>query len=209
MKRIHFVAAVMVLIFLVSSGTLPVRAHQPFDVGPYHIEIGWATEPPVTWQQNAIEVIVTNSSSQAGITNLLSNLTITLSYAGQNRVFNGQAGQIRTTDTNGTYRAPVVVTQPGSYNATLTGFIGHTSINLKAVPDGFERVQDGYDNSSHGVMFPGPARSPTQLQADIADANNRANASMTFAYVGIAIGTAGILLAAIALFRKPRTVAPR
>ena len=208
-KTIVAVVGLVVLI-LISLRTIPVHAHQPFDVGPYHIEIGWATEPPVTWQQNAVEVIVTNSTDQSEVIGLASNLTITLHYAGQNKVFSGAAGRILTTDTNGVYHAPVILTEPGSYNATLTGTIKSTAVNLIAVPDGFERVEDGFDSSNpNGILFPGPAQSPSQLQASTGDANNRANTAMLLGYLGVAVGVLGILVAVISLLRGRRTVIPK
>lgn len=196
----------LVGLFLILSQALPVRAHEPFDVGPYRIEVGWAVEPPVTWQQNSVEVIVTFSANSSGVTGLADKLTITLFYGGQDKVFSGAAGLIRTTDTNGTYHAAVILTQPGSYNATVHGTIGNTPINLKATPDKFERVVDGYDNSNPGgIMFPGSYQSPSALQASTADLNNRANTSMLMGYAGIAFGIVGIAIGTLALMRRPKT----
>jgi hypothetical protein len=207
MRHRILVVAALVGLFLFAFQAIPVRAHEPFDVGPYHIEVGWMNEPPVTWQQNAVEVIVTNGTSGAGIVGLATILTITLNYGGQSKTFSGAAGQIRTTDANGTYHAPVVLTQPGSYDAVIQVTIGTTAINVHATPDAFERVVDGYLGGSSGPMFPviNPSPSPIALQSSINDANNRA---MLMGWAGIGLGIAGIGVGVIALLlnrRKPKT----
>jgi hypothetical protein len=193
----------MVALFLILTQTASVKAHQPFDVGPYHIEVGWMNEPPVTWQQNAVEVIVTNGTSGAGIVGLASVMTITLNYGGQSKTFSGAAGQIRTTDTNGTYHAPVVLTQPGSYDAIVQAMVGNTAVNVHAMPDAFERVVDGYLGGSDGPMFPviTPSPSPIALQSSITDTNNRA---MLMGWAGIGLGIVGIGVGVIALAMQKR-----
>ncbi len=208
MRRIVLLAAFIVALSLLAFQAPSVKAHQPFDsYPPYHIEIGWENEPPVTWQQNAIEVLVSYASSGAGITGLSSNLTVSLSYAGQTKTWSGASGQIRSTDTNGTYHAPVILTQPGSYSATLTGIIGHTSVTLTASADanlGFERAGDSYLGGDNGPMFPtvSPSPSPTALQTSI---NNVTSQAMTMGYAGIALGIVGIVVGAFALIRSRKS----
>ncbi len=117
MRRFGVVVMSFVVLALVVLPISPVTAHEQFDQGPYHIEVGWVTEPPVTWQQNAVTVIVTNKTNGAGVLGLVSNITVTLSYAGQRKVYRGGAGDSLTTEQNGTYNAPLILTQPGIYNA--------------------------------------------------------------------------------------------
>jgi len=97
---------------------------------------------------------------------------------------------IDPSDTIGVYDAHVILTQPGTYNATVKGTIGSTPVNLNF---GLDTVADSSD-----IQFPVKQPSPTTLQGSINDTNNRA---VLMGWIGICLGIAGVALGALALVK--------
>jgi hypothetical protein len=108
-------------------------AHETITVGDYEIEIGWANEPPVVGQQNAIVVNVSDTSSgEAQPVEDVSSLTVTVSYGGQSKELTLQPlGE----DTPGQFVAPILPTVPGQYTVTLGGTLGDTAVDAQVEPE--------------------------------------------------------------------------
>jgi len=102
-------------------------AHETITVGDYEIEIGWANEPPVVGQQNAIAVNVSDASSgEAQPVEDVSLLTVTVSYGGQDKALTLQPlGE----DTPGQFIAPLLPTVAGEYTIILGGKLGDADVN--------------------------------------------------------------------------------
>ena len=62
MNKKNFGVACLIFLIALVLNIQMVFAHESITVGDYEIEIGWANEPPVVGQQNAIVVNVSDTS---------------------------------------------------------------------------------------------------------------------------------------------------
>ncbi len=128
-------ACLIVLIALLISHQTAL-AHESVTVGDYEIEIGWVDEPPIVGQQNAILVIVSNTSGgEAKPVEDVSSLEVSVSYGGQSKELTLQPlGE----DTPGQFMAPILTTLPGQYTILLGGQLGDTAVDAHVEPEEVE-----------------------------------------------------------------------
>ena len=131
-KKLLIMACLLAMIALLTSHQT-VLAHETITVGDYEIEIGWLNEPPLAGQQNAIAVNVSSTSSgEAQPVEVVSSLTITISYGGQSKTLTLEPlGE----DTPGQFVAPVLPTVPGQYTVIFSGQLGDTSVDAQVEPE--------------------------------------------------------------------------
>ncbi len=110
-----------------------VSAHQTVTVGPYIVEIGWLSEPPIVGQMNAIVMnLSTSDGNDTPVTESISGLSMSVSYGGQSRILTLQPlGE----DTPGQYVAPMLPTIPGLYTVDVTGKLGVTDVKVEVQPE--------------------------------------------------------------------------
>ena len=130
-----WIAGLVSLIALTLNFQLAL-AHETVTVGDYELEIGWVEEPPIVGQQNAILVIVSNTSSgEAQPVEDVSSLVVTVSYGGQSKELTLQPlGE----DTPGQFMAPILATVPGQYTIALAGQLGDTPVDAHVEPEEVE-----------------------------------------------------------------------
>jgi hypothetical protein len=123
-KKLLITACLLAMIALLTSYQT-VLAHEHITVGDYEIEIGWANEPPVAGQLNAIVISVSNTSTgEAQPVENVSSLTVTVSYGGQSKQLTlVPLGE----DISGQYQAVILPTIPGQYTVILGGRLGETT----------------------------------------------------------------------------------
>ena len=134
-KKLFVPACLLALIALLASYQTAL-AHETITVGDYEIEIGWANEPPVVGQQNAIVVNVSDTSSgEAQPVEDVSSLTVAISYGGQSKELTLQPlGE----ETPGQFVAPILPTVAGQYTVTLGGKLGDTAVDAQVEPEEVE-----------------------------------------------------------------------
>ena len=134
-KKLFIQACLLAMIALLTSYQT-VLAHEHITVGDYELEIGWVEEPPIVGQQNAILVIVSNTSGgEAQPVEDVSSLVVTISYGGQSKTLTLQPlGE----DTPGQFVAPILPTVPGQYTVTLGGTLGNTAVEAEVEPEEVE-----------------------------------------------------------------------
>jgi hypothetical protein len=129
MKRKFFIAACLTASIALFTRYQIVFAHETITVGPYEIEVGWLTEPPIVGEKNAIAIHVTTTSGQGEQpVEDISSLVVTVSYGGQSKILTFQPlGE----DTPGQFFAPILPTIPGEYEVILSGSLGDTAVDAK------------------------------------------------------------------------------
>jgi hypothetical protein len=183
-KRFLVTASLLALIALLTSYSIAF-AHESVTVGDYTIEIGWASEPPIVGQQNAIVVNV-STTSDAQPAEDVSALTVTVSYGGQNKALTLQPlGE----DTPGQFVAPILPTVPGQYTVSLGGKLGDTDVKVDVEPEEVE--------AADVLQFPSGASA--------ASAEQGASLGMMnwLIYLSLLIGLIALVLGVMAL-RKSR-----
>ena len=130
-------------------------AHEEITVGDYALEIGWLSEPPIVAQQNAVVVNVFTSEDLP--VEDVSELTVTISYGGQNKTLTLQpSGE----DTPGQFVAPILPTVPGQYAVRLGGNLGDTAVDAEVEPEEvgsadilqFPSVESAAERASAGTV---------------------------------------------------------
>jgi len=133
MNKNLFMSACFIAFMALLTSYQTVLAHETITVGDYEIEVGWANEPPVVGQQNAIAVNVSNTSTrEAQPVEDVSSLVVTVSYGGQSKTLTLEPlGE----DTPGQFVAPVLPTVPGQYTLILGGKLGDTAVDAQVEPE--------------------------------------------------------------------------
>jgi hypothetical protein len=180
-KKLYLSAFLIAMIALLASYQI-VFAHESITVGDYTIEIGWLNEPPLVGQQNAIVVNVSTTKDNQPVKDI-SELTVTVSYGGQNKSLTLQPlGE----DTPGQFVAPILPTIPGQYTIDLGGKLGTTDAKAEVQP---EEVQ-----AADVLQF--PSVTSADQSASLAALN-------WLIYLSLMIGLIALVLAVMAL-RKSR-----
>src|SRR5215475_9164778 len=201
----------------IAATVAPASAHVLKTAGPYHLLIGFGSEPAYAGTQNSVFLLLTDAKTGAPIVDegLGDTLKVQVGFGTQTKQlqlvssFDPDSGQ----GTKGVYNAYFVPTVPGDYTFRLSGSIHTTKVNItvKSSPTTFDSAHD-----SAAIEFPQQAPSNLQLaqrlnaesarlSAGIQAADNKAASASTALAVGIAglvAGVAGLALGGIALARS-------
>lgn len=178
---------VVVLSALLFSLSQTVQAHSRVEVGPYAIVVGWAAEPPIVGERNALIIEITED--EAPVTGVEASLNAELQYAG--RTF---SANLNPTTDPGWYSVEIFPTVRGQYAVHLSGSIGDVAVD--------EVIEPEEVFSAARLQFPEAQPDPRELQADIDELTTQLESARTLAYTGIGVGVLGIILAAISMFRR-------
>ena len=161
-------------------GPHTVFAHESVTVGDYELEIGWVEEPPIVGQQNAILVMVSDTSrgGDQPVEDLYS-LVVTVSYGGQEKELTLQSlGE----DTPGQFIAPLIPAVPGQYTVLLGGQLGDAPLDAHVDPE--EVV------AADTLQF--PSIESSEQNADAAFAAWLIWLAVLFGLVGIGLGVTAL-----------------
>ncbi len=133
MSKTVFGTAGMAALIALALVFQPAFAHESITVGDYEIEVGWVDEPPIVGQQNAILIIVSNTSGgEAQPVEDVSSLAVSISYGGQTKDLTLQPlGE----DTPGQFMASILATVPGQYTIIFGGKLGDTDVDAEVQPE--------------------------------------------------------------------------
>ena len=199
-------------------------AHERYDAGPIHMEVGFGTEPAYIGQPNSVQLLLTLNTNGKPILDLGDTLSVTVSFGGQTTdafpvVPNFEPGG---DGIQGDYRAWFVPTQAGVYTFHFTGTFDGTKIDHSFVggPKTFSTVEDMSSITFPKVVFPannelaariesdsartlsalaGAAKSVTDAKTEASDAKSAASTARTIAIIGVLVGIAGLAVGITAL----------
>lgn len=199
-------------------------AHEQYDAGPIHMEVGFGTEPAYIGQPNSVQLLLTLNANDKPILDLGDTLSVTVSFGGQTTdafpiVPNFEPGG---DGIQGDYRAWFVPTQAGVYTFHFTGTVDGTKIDHSFVggPKTFSTVEDMSSITFPKVAFPannelatriesdstrtrsalaGAAKSVTDAKTEASDAKSAASTARTIAVIGVLVGIVGMAIGVTAL----------
>ena len=155
-------------------------AHEEIKVGDYTLEIGWLSEPPIVGQQNAVVVNVFTSEEQP--VEDVSELTVTISYGGQNKILTLEPmGE----HTPGQFVAPILPTIRGQYTVHLGGKLGDMAVDAEVEPEEVE--------SADTLQFP---------SVESAAQSTSAGTVNWLIYLSLLIGLIALVLGVMALQKR-------
>ena len=208
-------AAVPVLFIVATAGT--ASAHVLKTAGPYHLLIGFGSEPTYAGMQNSVFLLLTNAKTGAPIVDegLGDTLKVEVGFGTQKKLlplvssYDPDSGQ----GTKGVYNAYFIPTVPGDYTFHFTGSIHKTKVDItvRSSPTTFDSAHD-----PAAIEFPQQAPSNLQLAqrqnaesarlaAGIHAASTKAAPASSALIVGIAglvVGVVGLCVGGIALARS-------
>ena len=205
----------MLLLLLIPGLLNSANGHTVDSVGEYRVEIGWMNEPVVSGETNAIEFYVSplepnveleDQAFQNGITGLKKTIKMQLVYKDKNITLPLSTDH----DIPGKYYVFVNPTVSGFYQANILGTINDTPISLSMHPP---KV-----NERAYIEFPEPSDltvtqiidGHTALLADVQDlkeavSNQKEIPQSNVEYVGIVVGSIGIIIALVALVKLKKS----
>lgn len=205
-------------VFLVTVSLMmwfvPAFAHKTVTVEQYEIEVGWKDEPPLAGQQNAVFFSVTvdeGNGVKSGVTNAFKNLEAEVKSGGLTKQLD-----ILSDIKVGNYYAKIIPTKTGSLTIVLKGTLEGIPVNEQVTIEDVESIDllaFPPSGSSSGQDTDAIKNALSVLQRDMADVKAKignvqapANIDLSRTYdsgvFGIAIGTAGVILAVISMLKR-------
>lgn len=198
----------------VSSLIIPAYAHTTVEVGPYEIEVGWGTEPPIVGIRNTIVYEISESPSEgvkSGINNAFRNLEPTIKFGGVTKVL-----EVNSDPRPGHYFSDIIPTKTGSLSIIMKGEINDVSVDVDIPIEDVESTSvldfpptSGSSNQDVAAL----KNSVSSLQRDVSDLKSNSGSfnsdvvisegsAYDFAVLGLSLGVAAIILAIIALVKR-------
>jgi hypothetical protein len=194
MKPLLLLFAVSALVAL-SGGSAVAHGHR--DVGDLDWTVGWAVEPALVGQPNAVDLAITRGATP--LEGAEKGLKVEVSIGDET---SDALDLTPVFDTPGEYRADIIPTVPGDYTFHFTGELEGEKVDetFTASKDDFSLIEGTGD-----LAFPKKAPTNTELAERLENVERTANdATDSIAMPRIA-GIVGVVLGLIAIALAVRT----
>lgn len=209
---------IILTVFLVTlsmmMGFAPAFAHKTVTVGQYEIEVGWRDEPPLVSQQNAVFFSITQDEGngvKSGVINAFKDLEAEVKSGSTSKSLD-----ILSDIKVGNYYSKIIPTKTGSLTIVLKGTLEGIPVNEEVTIESVESIDllafppsgssSGQDASAIKNALSVLQRDMADVKAKIGNAQLPANVDLSKTYdsgvFGIAIGTAGVILAVISMLKR-------
>ena len=200
LRRLTAATALGVFVALLAAPSVTLAyERRTIDNGKYDVVVGWDTEPAFVNQHNAAGIRISKPGTNPAqpVTGAESTLQLQIGQGAQSQQFPLRAvfGQ------PGYYVADIVPTRAGDYVFTFGGTLGSDPINEK-----FDSADGKFAavSATSGIEFPVIAPDPDQVSAQLQAADANTQHALTVAYIGVALGILGCVLAVLAWVSRPR-----
>jgi hypothetical protein len=192
MRRL-ILLAVTALVLWSMGPSRTALAHEIVVIGPYWLNIGWQSEPPLVGEKNAVLIIAANAETSAMVESL-ATIRISISTGGRSQelVFVPVAE-----DTPGQFVADVIPTVRGVYTLELRGTLGDERVSADVDLD---EVED-----AGSLQFPERTSSVLELERRLAAAESALGQSRLVAIVAIVISGLNLLASAVWIVARTRS----
>jgi hypothetical protein len=187
-----FGTVIMLAMLLTVSGI--VLAHERVDHDRFRFVVGWAFEPALEGQKNAIELRVSTLQNGQPLTGLEKTLQVEFRYSEARA--RGKLQAVATTP--GLYLADLTPTRAGVYEFRLRGTVENVEIEVTFKSDEVLTVAES--------QFPDRLPSPREVagvvrsaQETARTAHGAAAASRVLAWLGVGLGGLGTLCGGVAI----------
>jgi hypothetical protein len=187
-------AAALVLLALLPGTAL---AHERVTAGKYELVIGWAEEPPLLGEPNAITLRITDTEAGQPVSDV-TTLELSVSTGGQSRVL---ALEPAGRSSPGEYAADIIPTVRGTYSVRIAG-----TIEAQAV-DAAVDIEEVADAGS--LQFPLTLPSSPQMSEELSSLRTEnltlrdyVARSQLMAAGGLVLGLAGLVVGLVSLRQR-------
>ena len=176
-------------------------AHEKRAVGQYTVFVGFASEPAVVEQPNAIDLLIRTGDSEVAdpVTGAADTLKADVKFGNQTTTL----GLQESDENPGEYLANFIPTAQGPYTFRIYGTINGTNIDesFTSGPDTFSEVE-----SSSSLQFPDKIPAIGTVASTANSADDTAGTAQTLGIIGIVVGVLGLIagVAGIMMARAAR-----
>ena len=184
MSTIHWSLRLVLSLIATLFLTSVAFAHERTTIGDYVVVVGWANEPPIVGERNAVLLQV--SQGDQPVDGVEANLNLELLYGGRSFRSN-----LIPTGKSGEYRAELFPTVRGKYQVHLFGKLGEQAVDQTIEP---EEVF-----AADRLQFPEVQPDLREMQTQVETLQGQLQTAQWIGYGGLALGLISLLLA---LFRR-------
>jgi len=205
-----------ILAFLILGSAFSVAyGHKTVNVEQYEIVVGWGIEPPIVGLRNSVTFEINEVESEnvkAGVTNAFKNLQAIAKSGGITKTLD-----INSDPRAGHYFSDIIPTRTGTIEIDLKGEINGIAVDVSVPVEDVENtavLDFPPTTSSSGQDVSALKNAMSSLQQDVSDikskigdidtgsANFNVESAYNFGVFGLALGTAGVILAIIAMIKR-------
>jgi hypothetical protein len=150
----HRALFVTIIVLVLSIPVGPAGAHEPRQVGPVEVVVGWQQEPAYAGEVNAVQILVSRGNQP---------VTDRVDLEAE-VVFGGPESQVRTqpipldpvSTSPGEFAATIIPTRPGTYSFHITGRVAG-----RAFDEVFTSGEQTFDDVVNATTDHFPIQDPT------------------------------------------------